>query len=224
MKIINAGYEEMMPVDGLFLLKQIEFAGRVCYKSEEKITDDSCFKFVRTLIKRGHEAMLEHGPNLSVKFITDRGVTHEIVRHRLFSFAQESTRYCNYGGDDITFILPCWFHDKYFEVCNGEIISSVEESKMWIDGPELVWFSSMLQAEDAYQKLIKQNWTPQQARSVLPNSLKTEIIVTGNIRQWRHFFKLRSAKNAHPQMQEIACALLKDWKEKYPVVFEDIAI
>ncbi len=203
--------------DGMKFLQAIELAGRTCYKSEDKITDDSCIKFVQSLIKRGHLAMIEHAPDISMRFVCDRGVTHEIVRHRLFSFAQESTRYCNYGKEDsITVILPCWFEDGILDEWNK---TGWNRDDM-LSNSELAWQESMLEAERKYLLLLSQGWTPQQARSVLPNSLKTEIVVKGNVREWMHFFSLRCAKTAHPQMREVAIMALKMCREAIPILFD----
>jgi len=214
-RIIKPYVEQIGPkIDGLAFLKQIELAGRVCYKSEHKITDESAPAFVAKLIKSGHEAMIEHAPSISLKFVCDRGVSHEIVRHRLFSFAQESTRYCNYSKDaEVTFIIPCFWagEDNISEFINS---NKYEQFKLW--------YQLMLNAQSAYLSLIFAGASPQEARSVLPNSLKTEIIVTGNIRQWRHFFRLRTVKSAHPQMQEVANMALELLREQIPVVFDDI--
>lgn len=193
-------------LDGVAILKKIEQCGRVCYKSEDKTTEDSAEKFVGNIIKRGHEAVLEH-ESFTVKFVVDRGVSHELVRHRLASFCQESTRYCNYSKDDfgseITFILP-FFLDYKTPGWNA-------------------WQAAMKSAEDAYFKMLDIGHTPQEARSVLPNSLKTEVVMTCNIREWRHFFKLRTAMAAHPQMREITRPLLDELKTIIPVVFDDIS-
>ena len=237
MKIIKPYVEQMTPeIDGLKFLKTIEIAGRVCYKSEDKIDDISAIAFVRKLINNGHEAMIEHAPSISMKFICDRGVSHEIVRHRLFSFAQESTRYCNYGGgNDVVFILPCWFSEESKEYIlnkeykwNDRYDMVIEDVINNVDAPynraEFIWLESMLSCEINYNHLIILKCPPQQARSVLPNSLKTEIIVTGNVREWRHFFKLRTAKTAHPQMIEVANMALHLLKVQIPVVFDDILI
>ena len=205
MKIVKAGYEIITPIDREAILRQIEEAGRTCYKSEDKITETSASAFVKMLINRGHEAMIEHC-GLSVKFICDRGVSHEIVRHRIASYAQESTRYCNYSkdkfGNEITVIEP------YF----------------WEKGsPEYkLWEAACLHAQQAYFALLENGATPEQARAVLPNSLKTEIIVTMNMRAWRHFFALRTSKEAHPQIREIARPLLAELQERLPEVFGDI--
>lgn len=207
MKIINASTEILTPITG-DEIQRIEYAGRTCYKSEDKITDDSAKKFVENLIKRGHEAMLEHS-SLSVKFICDRGVSHELVRHRLASFAQESTRYCNYSkdkfGNELTFIRPCFL-------------------KSGTD-PYLYWENAMSDVEMYYFAMLDGGCTPQEARSVLPNSIKTEVVMTANYREWRHFFWLRAARKtgpAHPQMEELTVPLLKEVVNKIPVVFDDI--
>lgn len=205
MKIINASYEILTEFDGKEL-ERIEGAARTCYKSKadnnSKIETET---FIENLIRNGHYAMLEHSI-LSVKFICDRGVSHELVRHRLASFAQESTRYCNYGKDgEITFIKPCFFD---------------EESDDY-----KVWLKAMKYAEIMYLDLIKRGRTPQEARSVLPNSVKTEVVMTANYREWRHFFELRALGSTgapHPQMRELALPLLKEVNTKIPVVFDGI--
>jgi len=187
------------------LLKTIEIAGRTCYKSENKITEDSASKFVKMLIKNGHEAMIEHN-SISVKFVCDRGVSHEIVRHRIASFAQESTRYCNYSndkfGNEITFIKPFFFNEESLNYA--------------------FWKSSCEYSESYYMRLIENGASAQEARSVLPNSLKTEIVVTANLREWRNILNLRCSKEAHPQMRELMLPLLFDLYNKIPEVFEDI--
>ena len=205
MKIINADVEFITPVDGAAILKRLEQCGRVCYKSEAKITDTSAPAFVAGTIKRGHEAVLEHC-SFTVKFICDRGVSHEIVRHRVASYCQESTRYCNYSkdgfGSEITVIKPCFL---------------AEDS----DGMK-EWKSAMRFAEDHYFSLLDFGCSPQEARSVLPNRLKTEAAMTANIREWRHFLKLRCSPAAHPQMREVALILLEKVHDLIPVCFDDI--
>lgn len=206
MNIVKAGYEILDDLNGENILRKIERVARVCYKSEDKITEGSAEKMVRALIKRGHEAMLEHY-SFSVKFIVDRGVSHEIVRHRIASFAQESTRYCNYGSKDggITVIKPCFWDE-------------VSEEYM-------AWKHGCMVAERRYLELLEMEATPQEARSVLPISLKTELVMTANLREWRHFLKLRAVGTTgapHPQMREVAIPLLKEISEKVPVIFEDI--
>lgn len=211
MKIINASYEILTPINGEQILKDIEKIGRTCYKSENLITEDSSRIFVRNLIKRGHEAMLEHN-NITVRFICDRGVSHELVRHRLASFAQESTRYCNYSkdkfGNELTFIKPCfWIYQ------NGKDLY-----------PYNLWKLECERAEQTYFELLRIGAPPEQARNILPNSLKTEVVMSANIRELRHFFKLRCDKVAHPQMRELAIPLCKELQEKIPVIFDDIKL
>lgn len=205
MKIINARYSIETPIDGAEILKRIEKAGRTCYKSEDRITDESAKVFVRKLIERGHESVLEH-ESITVRFVCDRGVSHEIVRHRLASYSQESTRYCNYSGDrfenQITFIKPCFLDEG--------------------TGGYKLWKQSMFVAEKEYFELLNWGCTPQEARSVLPSSIKTEVVMTANLREWRHFLKLRTAKAAHPQMRELTVPLLHELQERIPVVFDDI--
>ena len=175
------------------LLRKIETKGRVCYKSETKIDDQSAVGFIESLLKRGHLSVLEHS-SISVKFIVDRGVSHEIVRHRLASYSQESTRYCNYGHDnEITVIKPFFFEEGVYKY------------KYWLEAMECV--------EIRYLYLLRAGATPQEARSVLPNSLKTEIWMTANLREWLHFFSLRAAKPAHPQMRQVAIPLLLKLQE-----------
>ena len=273
MKLIKPSVEiiKQEKYDLLHVFKFIELAGRTCYKSENKITEDSASEFVNRMIKSGHGAMLEHGtiyltipvsdisnpiiykyilnsyskifidftnsyittnyrvliennwlddlkyisePYLfhakrtTVKFICDRGVSHEFVRHRVFSFAQESTRYCNYTKDkfnnELTFIIPCWIKDleegNYYAYCEYHH-SKNDASKRWFD--------SCMSAEFVYTNLIEEGWKPQEARTILPNSLKTELIMTGFNDNWENFFKLRCAPNAHPQAKELA-DMLKD--------------
>jgi thymidylate synthase (FAD) len=232
MKLIKASFEILTKVDGIEILRAIELAGRTCYKSEDKITEDSAKEFVSMVLKKGHESVIEH-QSVSVKIICDRGVSHEIVRHRIASYSQESTRYCNYTNDrfqnQITFILPNWIEDiepgiysTRFEDRNGQawmVCDSFDESRTDANAD---WFWHISQTEHVYNKLIGEGWQPQQARSVLPNSLKTEIVCTFNLREWRHFFKLRTSKAAHPQMREIACPLLEKFKELIPVIFDGI--
>lgn len=223
MRIIEPNYEILTEISegGIKELQHIEKIGRVCYKSEDKITDDgeSAKKFVKMLIGRGHEAMIEHS-TLSVKFTVDRGVSHELVRHRIASFAQESTRYCNYSldkfGNEINVIEIDGGieHDSKMKHMSTPEINVIEDE----------WASAMEDAERHYIKLMELGATPQIARSVLPNSTKTEITITANYREWRNFFKLRTAKAAHPQMQEVTRPLLRELKEKLPVIFDDIEV
>jgi thymidylate synthase (FAD) len=208
MKIIKPSFSIETPIDGDKILRSIESIGRTAYKSEDSITDDSSRVFVQKIIKRGHLSVIEH-ESVTVRIVCDRGVSHEIVRHRIASYTQESTRYCNYArgqfGSEITVIRPCFF-------------SNVEESNTRF----MLWKVAMMQAERAYLDLIAYGVTPQEARSVLPNSLKTEIVVTMNLREWRHFFELRTASGAHPQMREIAVPMLIAFQKRIPIIFDDI--
>lgn len=277
MRIIKPSFEIWDQEEGLEgIYKQIERAGRVCYKSEDKITEDSAKGFVGRMVKSGHGAMLEHGTvylkipygtmddrgefsnepivikyidnpysvvmnnsendywyitsnyrviiengwiddlqylceptefhakRITVHFVCDRGVSHEYVRHRVFSFAQESTRYCNYSkdkfGNEITFIHPCWIEDNQ------------DTYDRWY------FYESLSKAEEVYFRLLKHGWTPQQARTVLPNALKTELVMTGFVSDWKRFFRLRSriAKTGkpHPQAQELADPLMDEFVKR----------
>lgn len=218
---VTAAYQILTPISkmGIKELQHIEKIGRVCYKSEDKITEDgeSAKKFVSMLLQRGHEAMIEHS-SLSVKFIVDRGVSHELVRHRIASFAQESTRYCNYGKEK--FGSECTFIDLEGGIkLDGKMKSmSIEEITSLLNE----WVFAMEDAEKHYMKMLALGATPQIARSVLPNSTKTEITITANYREWRNFFKLRTEVAAHPQMREVTIPLLAELKERLPVIFDDI--
>lgn len=288
MRLIKPSFEiiEQKPgIDGL--LQHIERCGRTCYKSEDKITEDSAEKFVNMLVNRGHTAMVEHGTvyltlgmpdrwayfkyctnkyseaisegeaekgtwvgyvttnyrvllqndwlddlqylteptkhirRVTVKFVCDRGVSHEFVRHRVFSFAQESTRYCNYAkdkfGKELTFIIPSWIESDNFEIYRGlhwgeEVTYHTERITGDMNNcPVFRYLEGLLLAEDAYMTLLDRGWIAQQARAVLPNSLKTELIMTGTIEQWEGFFKLRDAKDAHPQARELAQPLHEEF-------------
>lgn len=210
MILVKPSFEILSIMDYKHSLELIEQAGRVCYKSEDKITKGSANKFVERIIKLGHESVIEHSA-MTVKFIIDRGVSHELVRHRLCAFSQESTRYCNYKGG-VTFIIPHW-------------CSQLSEGEYTIDNlsdfgkPDRWWMETMLRCESSYQDLLEFGWTPQQARSVLPNSLKTEIVVTANFREWRHIFKLRCSSASHPQMREIMIPLYDKINKLIPVIF-----
>jgi thymidylate synthase (FAD) len=225
MKIIEQNHEILSMPDNP--LELIEASARTCYKSENKIgctqrecvTNDmfgwsldcdntdckkhSSYKLIKSLIKNKHDAMIEFG-DIIVKFITNRSVTHELVRHRLCSFAQESTRYVRYDGS-MEFIRPVW----WFQVSRES---------------QIEWVCAMEQAEGRYHNLLAEDWRPEQAREVLPNSLKTEIVVKANLREWRHIFQLRCSKKAHPQMRSLMINLLIDLKTKIPLIFDDIEV
>lgn len=210
MKIVEQSYEILAAYVDMPTL--IERAGRTCYKSEDKITDKSARKFIDMIVRNGHHSVLEHGA-VTVKFITNRGVTHELVRHRLASYSQESTRYVNYGGDDIEFIKPVWIkedieHDYYDLKIKHQ--------------PSFQWYDSMHDAEFYYKQLLKKGWRPEQAREVLPNSLKTEIVMTANVREWRHVFTLRCSKKAHPQIRELMRKCCDEFIVRWPELFIDL--
>lgn len=211
MKLISPSFTIEDAIDGENILLKLEKAGRTCYKSEDKITFDSAKKFIKGIMASGHESVIEH-EKVSVRVICDRGVTHEIVRHRLASYSQESTRYCNYSkdkfGNEITVINPCFWRS-----------GSAEDTEKYA-----VWKASIEAIENSYFKLVELGASAQEARSVLPNALKTEIVMTMNLREWRHFFKLRTDQKAHPQMREIARPLLDEFKKLIPVIFDDIMI
>ena len=207
MKIVKPSWKMSAMTEGepAKLMKHLEAMGRICYQSEDATTDDSYKQFLRTIIERGHEAVLEHATVTAI-IICDRGISHELVRHRIASYCQESTRYCNYNkgkfGEEITVIEPCFWS---------------EDDLKWA-----AWANLCSKAEDAYMDLLRMGATPQQARDVLPTSLKTQIAVTMNIREWRHFFRLRCSPAAHPDMVALACRGLVEFYNRFPVLFEDV--
>lgn len=205
MRIVKPSFHFETDLDGDSILRTIERYGRTCYKSEARITDTSAREFVRKIIASGHESVIEH-VSVTVRIICDRGVSHEIVRHRLASYSQESTRYCDYAkvGEIEVVQPPGLVNEEY-----GRYL-------------EQIWLEAVEYAEVAYNRLRERGVSPQIARSVLPNSLKTEIVMTCNLREWRHFFRLRTSPAAHPQMVEIAAPMLKEFKRLIPVVFDDI--
>lgn len=200
MQIIEPSYDIMFITPNP--LQLLELAGRTCYKSEDKITQDSAQKFCKNILVKQHESVIEHA-SMTVRFICDRGVSHELVRARIASYSQESTRYCNYSKkNEITVIEPLFFSQKSY----------------------VLWHEACLYAEQQYMRLIEAGATPQEARTVLPNSLKTEIVMTANFREWRNVFKQRTSKAAHPQMRQIMIPLLRDVQTRVPVIFDDILI
>ena len=201
MLVIKPSFTIESEIDGEELLKRLEWYGRVCYKSEDKITPESARKLIASILKNGHESVIEH-ETITVRIICDRGVSHEIVRHRIGSYSQESTRYCNYQSKGVQFIEPLFF-----------TASSLKYN---------AWFWAMEDAERHYLSLLAAGATPQEARSVLPNSLKTEIVITYNLREWRHFFRLRCSPKAHPQMREITIPLLKEFQRLIPIIFDGL--
>ena len=212
MKVIQPGVYIESDISEEDAIMLIEKAGRVCYRSENKIKRDSGKTFIRNILKRGHESVIEH-VSVTVRVICDRGVSHEIVRHRIASYSQESTRYCNYAddkfGNEITVIMPCFF----------EFLVDEDDNYRYS-----VWYNACKRAEDAYNILISKGASPQEARSILPNSLKTEMFITMNLREWRHFFKLRCSPVAHPQMRQIANMILNQFKQLFPLFVEDIEV
>lgn len=207
MRVISPYIEIIDNINAQRIVKKIEKIGRVCYKSEAKITNDSAEAFISKILKSGHESVIEH-ESISVRVVCDRGVSHEIVRHRIASYSQESTRYCNYSqdrfGNEITVIKPVFWEE------------GSKEYNTWIEIMKLI--------EHNYNELIAFGATPQEARSILPNSLKTEIVMTMNLREWRHFFRLRTSMRAHPQMREVAIMILNEFKKELPVFFDDINV
>jgi thymidylate synthase (FAD) len=206
MQILSQSHEIMSNIDGTQILKHIELCGRTCYKSEGKITDDSHKAFVNMICNvKKHDSVLEHH-SISVRFITDRAVSMELIRHRIAAYSQESQRYCNYSqdkfGNDVTFIKPRW--------CD-------EMSHNYI-----IWKNSCENSEKIYFELLAHGVKPENARSVLPNCTKTEIVMTANLREWRHVLKLRTSKQAHPDMQALMKLLLAEFKDQIPLVFDDI--
>jgi len=258
MKLVEQGYKIMDTVDGEMILNKIEEAGRTCYKSEDRIGLIDCpmckcvppgfdksncewsmwhdkngqvrssLKFANTILHQyQHESVIEHH-NITVKFTTDRGVSHELVRHRLASYSQESSRYCNYSkdkfGNEISIVRPVWITNAQIAAVRKEDENSTSsyplpedyDPKVWI------WLASMKRIECDYFDLLEEGWKPEEARSVLPNSLKTEIVMTANLREWRHVFKTRCSGKAHPQIRELMRPLLKDFQNRIPVLFDDL--
>lgn len=232
MKIVKQDWDFLRPFEAPFLLSKIEQAGRLCYKSEDKITEVSAKEFVKKAINIGHHSIIEHGA-ISVKIITDRGVTHELVRHRLASYSQESTRYCNYSkdkfGNQVTFIVPVRFVKLHREL--GRCLEPAD-----IHSPAFLekygglwkryinWYTGLTEAEHRYISALNLGESPQEARDLLPNSLKTEIVMTANPREWRHVFTLRTSPKAHPQIRALMIDMLAEFKCQFPILFDDILV
>ena len=204
-KVIEPSYTILTPIDGEGVLKHIESCGRTCYMSFEKTGGDTHRKFARHIVDRHHESVLEHF-SISVRFVIDRGVTHELVRHRLASYSQESTRYCNYSkdkfGSEITVIRP------------SELKEGTPEYK--------VWLNAVNEAEKYYMQLTEAGVKAEIARSVLPNGLKSEIVTTANLREWRHIFSMRTSPAAHPDIRHIMQPLKEEFKKRIPIIFDDL--
>lgn len=190
-------------------LELLELCGRTAYKSEERITEGSAKRFLKVILDRKHESVLEH-VNATMRFVTDRGVSHELVRHRIAGFTQESTRYVNYKKKGMVFIVPVEFQHVHWSLRDDP--RSMEAAS---------WVVSMTHAETAYNRLIELGCSPQLARSVLPNSLKTEIIMTANLREWRHVFSLRTKPDAHPQMVDLMKQAVAMFQQKVPLLFDE---
>jgi thymidylate synthase (FAD) len=210
MKLIKSSFEIInWNIDN----KLIERCGRVCYQSESKGDPD---KFVKMVIDRGHESVVEHS-SATVQLIIDRGFLAEITRHRIISPSAESTRFCTYKSG-CTFIIPPWV-----DILPGEYYYLLDDYKDYnIENKTRLWFNAMLHSENYYKDLLSNGWTPQQARSVLPNSLKTEVDITTNAREWRHIFDLRCDASAHPQMREIMVPLQQEFAKRNPILFGDV--
>ena len=234
--IIKPHYDILTPISegGIEEIQKIELAARTCYKSEDKISPDgeSAKKLVKALIKSGHEAMLEHG-SLSVRFTCDRGVSHELVRHRIASYAQESTRWINYGkdkfGGTITVIEPCFYNDisddRKMHIHELIETNNFDPDKVsQLEMRYVAWYEACDFAGEMYLDLLKYGATPQEARAVLPNSLKTEVVMTANYREWRNVFRLRCASDAHPQIRELMIPLCQELQERIPILFDDCYI
>ena len=225
-KIVKPKFQILSHLNERSILKHLERCGRTCYKSEDKITDESCYKFIKMLLSRGHESVIEHFA-FSVKFICSRAVSHQIVRHRLCSFSEQSQRYCNFETKvKIGIIQPYWINES-----DAKKIKDREFKSVWYVPDTLspackAWLESIIDSVNNYGIIMRsdKNIPPQEARSVLPNSTKTEIVCTANLRQWRHILKLRTSKGADPEIKEIMIPLLNKLKEKLPTLFSDIEV
>ena len=217
MRLLKPSHNLILPGNGVEILKFIEQAARVCYKSEAKISTESCHEFIAMLLHKGHFTPIEH-VSFTAHIICDRGVSHELVRHRIASINQESTRYCKYK-DDVQFVIPSWIDCIRPGIYTD--ISAIDD--IAVDNPHAcTWITAMFFAEAYYKKLLLHNWSAQQARSVLPNSLKTELYITANLREWRHILQLRCLNAAHPDMQALMRPILAEVQSKIPIIFDDI--
>lgn len=230
MKLIKPKVEILDQLNERAVIDRIATVARTCYKSENVRTADKDYALVKRLIDSKHDAMLEF-VDVTVKFTTDTGISHELVRHRMASYAQESSRYCNYSKDkfsnELTFIIPSWLDipEGNYSQWDGDWVNM---DKMKINLPHdnekavCNWLHTLRDVELTYRLLTNKGWTAEQARSVLPKSIKTEINMKANLREWRHFFRLRCSKHAHPDMRVLALDLLKQMHDKLPTIFEDI--
>ncbi len=227
MKIVNPSFDILLLCNCDLILKHIEKCARKCYQSEHLITENSAPKFIRKLIDMGHESTIEH-VSITVDVVCDRGVSHEVVRHRLCSFSQESTRYVNYSkdkfGKEICVIKPFFFDpmEPRKEIILPDILEAKFTPKTYKLNSFDIWFIVCQFAEWGYNTLIETfQAKAQEARSILPNSTKTAISITANLREWRHIFKLRCSRAAHPQMRQIMLPLLEEMNNKIPIIFND---
>ncbi|MDY0387391.1 MAG: FAD-dependent thymidylate synthase [Methanolobus sp.] len=202
--------EQITPTQEAYSL--LERIGRVCYKSENRITEDSATKFIKNIVTRNHLSIIEHCV-VTIRFITNRGVSHELVRHRIASFSQESTRFCNYNKQNhLEFIIPHWLDVKEGVFSYNDLIPGSL-------APEQIFLYSLLMAEEAYNSLIVGGKKPEDARDILPIDVKTEIVVTANLREWLLICNLRTAKTAHPNMRQVMSMVLDALQLKYPEIF-----
>ena len=221
MKLVKSQAYALVKMSKDIVMKHLEVAGRVCYRSEGNITEESADRFIKSIISRGHESVIEH-IQVSAIIICERSISHQIVRHRLASHSQESQRYCNYSKErfdgQIRYIIPTWLENE-----EAELKEYLEYgSSPYISIPGQIWIESMLKSERDYKELIRYGWTPEQARTVIPNSAKTELMMTMNLREWRHFLNVRGESGADPQIVKLANILLEDLYSYLPAVFEDI--
>jgi thymidylate synthase (FAD) len=221
------------------ILEDLELDIRKCYQSEGAIKEGSAERLVNMIIKKHHDAMIELAPDLKIWLITCRGITHEIVRNRLFSFAQESTRYVKYGEIDpntekrepMQFLIPPWIIGQERQIllsrewnyATDEFLYNYRENSFGLSEATWRFLISLAVSEENYSFLRHQGWAAEKAREVLPNALKTEIVIKGNLRQWRHFFKLRCDKPAHPQMREWTIPLFNELCAAIPEFWADLA-
>lgn len=202
MIIVNQKAEIIDEIDESRIMKKLEAIGRVCYRSENQIKEGSDSKFIANIIKSGHESVIEH-ESITVRFITTRAIANQLVRHRLASFSQESTRYCNYTKDKFENSITC---------INPQLSKQQED----------IWALGQLLAEEKYFHLINLGAKPEEARGVLTLDLKTELIMTANLREWRHIIKQRTSKAADPQIRKLVGDLAEQLIEKLPVIFSDL--
>lgn len=225
-KIVKPKFQILSRLNERSILKHLERCGRTCYKSEDKITDDSCYKFIKMLLSKGHESVIEHY-NISIKFVCSRALSHQLVRHRLCSFSEQSQRYCNFETKvDMGIIQPYWMNESDIKKIRNKSFSSVLQIPNKVSKKCQYWLESIIDSTVTYGILLRSNpdMTPQQARSLLPNAAKTEIVCTANLRQWRHILKLRTSKGADPEIRELMIPLLRKLQEKLPTLFSDIEV